>query len=117
LFYFSRVHVLFDFCSKAEAQQRMAGQVVPICAEAPPLVSTAPAEKRKCDAKASRKTGAWWAPCSTSARGRKRKFSKVVANSTLLDVEAGASDELPLVITQSFKDGQYSPLIGMEEVE
>jgi hypothetical protein len=46
-----------------------------------------------------------------------QKSWKVVANSTLLAVEAGASDELPLMIRQSFKDGLYSPLTGMEEVE
>jgi hypothetical protein len=42
---------------------------------------------------------------------------KFVANSTLLDVEEGASDELLLAIRQSFKDGRYSPLTGTEEVE
>jgi hypothetical protein len=41
----------------------------------------------------------------------------VVANLTLLDVEARASDKLPLTIRQSFKDGRYSPSTGMEEVE
>jgi hypothetical protein len=46
-----------------------------------------------------------------------RKFAKVVANSTLLDVEIRASDDLPLMIRQSFKDGWYSPSTGMEEVE
>jgi hypothetical protein len=35
----------------------------------------------------------------------------------LLDVDAGASDDLPLVIKQSFKDGRYSPLTSMEERE
>jgi hypothetical protein len=35
----------------------------------------------------------------------------------LLDVDAGVSDELPLAIRQSFKDGRYSPLTGMEERE
>jgi hypothetical protein len=42
---------------------------------------------------------------------------KFVANSTSLDVEEGASDELLLAIRQSFKDGRYSPLTGTEEVE
>jgi hypothetical protein len=86
-------------------------------AEAPPLASTALAKKRKCTAKASRKTGARQAPCSTSARGRGRKFAKVVYDSILLEVEMGASDELPLVIRQSFKNGRYYPLTRMEEVE
>jgi hypothetical protein len=35
----------------------------------------------------------------------------------LLDAEAGASDELPLIIKQSFKDGRYSPSTDMEERE
>jgi hypothetical protein len=33
----------------------------------------------------------------------------------LLDVEVGASDELPLIIRQSFKGGRYSPSISMAE--
>jgi hypothetical protein len=35
----------------------------------------------------------------------------------LLDVDTGASDELPLAIRQSFKDCCYSPTTGMEERE
>jgi hypothetical protein len=42
---------------------------------------------------------------------------KVVADSLLVDVEAGASDELPLLIKQSFRDGRYSPSTKMEELE
>jgi hypothetical protein len=57
------------------------------------------------------------APPSSSVRGRGRKSTTVVAEWVLVNVEAGASDELPLVIRQSFKDGQYSPSTGMEEVE
>jgi hypothetical protein len=34
-----------------------------------------------------------------------------------VNVEAGTSDELPLVLRQSFKDDRYSPLTGMEEKE
>jgi hypothetical protein len=41
----------------------------------------------------------------------------VIANRVLLDVEAGDSDELPLLVRQSFKDGQYSPSTRMEERE
>jgi hypothetical protein len=89
----------------------MARQVVPARTEVPPLVSVAPAEKRKCDAKASRKTGARRVPCSASARGRGRKPATVVPSSSLLDIEARASNKLPLMIIQSFKDGRYSPLI------
>jgi hypothetical protein len=83
----------------------MVGQVVPARAEAPPLVLAALAEKRKHGAKASRKTGARRAPRSVSVRGHGRKSAKVVDDSVLLEVEMGASDELPLTIRQSFKDG------------
>jgi hypothetical protein len=41
----------------------------------------------------------------------------VVADRVLVSVEAGASNELPLVIRQSFKDGRYSASTGMEEIE
>jgi hypothetical protein len=58
-----------------------------------------------------------WAPRSASVRGCRRKSMKVVADSLLVDVEAGASDELPLLIKQSFRDGRYSPSTKMEELE
>jgi hypothetical protein len=80
-------------------------QVIPARTEASPLVSAALVEKRKCGTKVSQKTGARRAQRSTSARGHRRKSMKVVANLTLLDVEVGASDKLPLTIRQSFKDG------------
>jgi hypothetical protein len=53
----------------------------------------------------------------TSVRGHRQGFAKVKTNRVLLDVDVGASDELPLAIRQSFKDGRYSPSIGMEEGE
>jgi hypothetical protein len=40
-----------------------------------------------------------------------------VVDRVLLDVEMGASDELPLTIRQSLKDGRYSPSTRMEERE
>jgi hypothetical protein len=40
-----------------------------------------------------------------------------MADRVVLDVETGTSDKLPLMIRQSFKDGRYSPLTGMEEIE
>jgi hypothetical protein len=52
-----------------------------------------------------------------SVRGHGRKSAKVVDDSVLLEVEMEASDELPLAIRQSFKDGRYSTSTGMEEVE
>jgi hypothetical protein len=42
---------------------------------------------------------------------------KIKTNRVFLDVDVGASDELPLAIKQSFKDGRYSPSTGMEERE
>jgi hypothetical protein len=41
---------------------------------------------------------------------------KIKTSRVLFDVDAGASNELPLIIKQSFKDDRYSPSIGMEEV-
>jgi hypothetical protein len=86
----TRLCVLFGFCLKAEARWPMAGQVIHARVEAPPLVSVAPAEKRKCGAKASWKTGAWWAPRSVSVRGHGRRSTKAVADLVLLEVEAGS---------------------------
>jgi hypothetical protein len=40
-----------------------------------------------------------------------------MSDRVLIDVGVGTSDELPLVIIQSFKDDQYSPSTGMEEIE
>jgi hypothetical protein len=34
-----------------------------------------------------------------------------------VNVGAGTSNELPLVLRQSFKDSRYSPLTKMEEIE
>jgi hypothetical protein len=42
---------------------------------------------------------------------------KVRTNKVLLDVEAGASDRLPPIVKQSFKEGRYSPSTRMEEKE
>jgi hypothetical protein len=42
---------------------------------------------------------------------------KVRTNKVLLDVEAGASDGLPCIVKQSFKEGRYSPSTRMEEKE
>jgi hypothetical protein len=83
----------------------MAGRVVPACTEASSLISAASAENRKRGTKASWKTGARRAPCSVSVRGHGKKSVKVVADLILLEVETGASDELPVTIRQSFKDG------------
>jgi hypothetical protein len=57
------------------------------------------------------------APCSASARGHEQKFVKAMTDQALVDVGAGTSDELLLVLRQSFKDGRYSPSTGMEEIE
>jgi hypothetical protein len=102
---------------KAEARRPVAGQVIPACTEAPSLVPVPPARKGERSAKAPRKTGMQPAPCFVSVRGHGWKSLKVVTERVLVNVEAGASDVLPLAIRQSFKDGQYSPSTGMEEVE
>jgi hypothetical protein len=105
LFYCFCSRILFGFSLKAEARWPTGGQVVPAHVEALPLIPAALAEKRKCGAKALRKTGVQWALRSTSVRGHGQKSVKVVADSTLLGVEIGASDELLLTIRQSFKNG------------
>jgi hypothetical protein len=109
--------VLFGFSSKDEAQQPMGGRVIPARVEAPPLIPAPLAKKGKWGAKALRKTGVAQAPCSASARGHERKFAKAMTDQALVDVGAGTSDELLLVLRQSFKDGRYSPSTGMEEIE
>jgi hypothetical protein len=40
-----------------------------------------------------------------------------MADQVSVNVGAGTSDELPLVLRQSFKDGRYSPSTGMEEIK
>jgi hypothetical protein len=42
---------------------------------------------------------------------------KIKTDRVLLDIDLGASDELPLIIKQSFKDGRYFPSTSMEERE
>jgi hypothetical protein len=78
-------------------------------AEAPP-----PAKKKNHGIKAPRKTSTRQAPCYTSVRGRRRGSTKAMPDRVLLNIEVGGSDKLPLMIRQSFKDGRYSPSIGME---
>jgi hypothetical protein len=117
LLYYTCLRVLFGFSLKAEAWRPMAERVVLVRVEAPPLVLATLAEKIKCGAKASWKTGVRQALRSTSVSGHGWKFAKAVADLALLEVEAGASDKLPITNRQSFKDGRYSPSTGMEEVE
>jgi hypothetical protein len=90
----------------------MSGQVVLACAEAPP-----PTKKGKWDAEALEKTGMARAARSASVRGHRQGFKKVMADRLLANVEAGASNQFLLVVRQSFNNGPYSPLIGMEEIE
>jgi hypothetical protein len=76
-----------------------------------------PANRGKRGTKALRKTGVDWAPHSISVRGHGRKFAKAMADRALIDVGVGTSDELPLVISQSFKVDQDSTSTEMEEIE
>jgi hypothetical protein len=109
--------VLFHFSLKADTRWPMIEYVVPIRVEVPHLASMPPAKKGKWGAKAPRKTGVERAPHFASARGHGRRSMMAVADQVLVNVEVGASDELPLVIRQSFKDGRYSPWTGMLEIE
>jgi hypothetical protein len=95
----------------------VARQVVPAHAEVPPVVLSPPAKEGKRVAKVLTKTGAWQASRSASVRGCGQGFVKVMGNQVLVDVEMGASDDLPLIIRQSLKDGRYSPSTGIEEID
>jgi hypothetical protein len=103
------------FSSKAEAWWPMAGEIVPASVEAPPL-GRAPLYKKRWGSGASWKTSARRAPRLASVRGGGRGSVKIKTK-VLLDVNAGASDELMLAISQSFKDARYSPSTGMDERE
>jgi hypothetical protein len=109
--------VLFDFSSKAEVRRPMTERVVVVQVEAPPLAPVPPTNKGKQRAKALRRTSAERASRSAIVKGRGRRSATVVADQVLVNVEAGASGELPLLIRQSFKHGRYSPSTDMEEVE
>jgi hypothetical protein len=52
-----------------------------------------------------------------SVRGRRRGSTEIKIDKVLLDVVAGASDELLLAIRKSFQDGRCSPLTSMDERE
>jgi hypothetical protein len=54
---------------------------------------------------------------SPSVRGHGQGSLKAMPDRVLANVEVRASDELLLVVRQSFKDVRYSPLTGMEEIE
>jgi hypothetical protein len=104
------------FSSKAEAQRPMAGEIVPINADVPPL-SWVPLPNKRQRSGAWKKNSTPQGPCSNSVRDRGRGSRKVKTDKVLLYVDVGTSDELPLAIIESFKDGRYSPLIGVEERE
>jgi hypothetical protein len=104
------------FSSKAEAQRPMAGEIVPINADVPPL-SWVPLPKKRQHSGAWQKNSTPQGPCSASVRDHGRGSRKVKSDKVLLYVDVGTSDELPLAIMESFKDGRYSPLIGVEERE
>jgi hypothetical protein len=95
----------------------MGGRVVPARAEVLPLILAPPTKKGTRGAKAPRRTDTTRAPHSASGRGHRQKSAKAMADQALVNVGVGTSDELPLVLRQSFKDGRYSPSAGMEEIE
>jgi hypothetical protein len=49
-------------------------------------------------------------------KGHGQKSVKAMTEHALIDIGAGTSDELPLLIRQSFKDGRYFPSTRMEEI-
>jgi hypothetical protein len=95
----------------------MGGQVVLSYAEALPLIPVPPIKKGKRGAEDLKGTSAARATHSASIRGHRDGSAKVMADRVLENVEVRASDEPPLVVRQSFKDGRCSHSIGMEEIE
>jgi hypothetical protein len=87
-----------NFSLKADAWQPIIERDVPVRMEAQPLASVPLAKKGKQGAKAPRKIGAERAPRFASVRGHGRRSVTAVVDQVLVSVEAGASDELPLVI-------------------
>jgi hypothetical protein len=83
----------------------MGGQIVAAHAEALPLIPAPLAKKGKRGTKALRKTGVTRALCSASVIGCGRGSTKVMVDWVLIDVVAETSNELLLMIRQSFKDG------------
>jgi hypothetical protein len=73
-----------------------------------------PAKRRKRGAKAPGKASTTRAMCSASVRGCGRKSVKAVVDRLLVDVEMGASDELLLLIKQSFRDETVVTLLRPE---
>jgi hypothetical protein len=104
------------FSSKAEARQPVAGEIVLISTEAPPLGRT-PLSKKRRGSGASQKTTAHQGSRSACVRGCGRGSAKIKIDMVLLDIGEGASDEHLPAIRQSFKDGRYSPSTSMEERE
>jgi hypothetical protein len=90
------------FSSKAEARRLVAGQVVPAGIGVPPLALSPLSKKEKRGGGASGKSSTRQGPCSAIVRGRGRGSAKIKTNRVLLDVDARASDGLPLIIKQSF---------------
>jgi hypothetical protein len=95
----------------------VAGQAEAVGMMALPPVRAQPIKRKRQGAKAPQKTSARWSSHSASVRGRGRGSATIKTNRVLLDAEAGDSDELPPLVRQSFKDGCYSSLTGMEERE
>jgi hypothetical protein len=112
---FPCLYGLFDFSLKAEA--RLAEWVDHHGMALPPPIQAPLSKKKKQDVGAPRKANNRWALCSVSGRGHGRGSAKVKTSRVLLDVEAGASDDLPPLVKQSFKEDHYSPSTGMEESE
>jgi hypothetical protein len=71
--------------------------------------------KRKRQGKgASRKDNSNRAPCYSRGMGHGKGSVKAKAIRVLLDVEVGGFSELPPIVKRSFREGRYSPSIGME---
>jgi hypothetical protein len=93
------------FSSKAEARRPMFEQVVVVRAEVPPLAPVLLANEGQWGAKGLRRTSMEQASRSAVVKGHHQRSAMAVADRVFVNVEAGACDEVLLLIRQSFKDG------------
>jgi hypothetical protein len=81
---------------------------------APPVIRMSQTKRKRHGSGVSHKSNYRRASRSISGRGHRQGSAKVKTARVLLDAEAGASNKLPPLVKQSFKEGRYSPSSRME---
>jgi hypothetical protein len=111
------LYELFDFSSKAELRRGRVEGVERHGAMTSSAGWTLQTKRKRQGVRAPCKSNCCQASCSVRGKGCGQGSAKVKTARVLLDAEAGASDELPPLVKQSFKEGRYSSSTGMEVVE